>query len=214
MLYGPRSFAGTLIVPQATSGLKYGLAPAPHGPWFGGVKPAPTGSSRDGHSIWAPRPTCRTRPGPSSAGGRGKRHSGPSSRAPGTAQKGPKLTFPNMPPPARRSVAQSVAPWFGGEPIVAALEHARDLPLHPLPTGSWTWDELLQYVHALTQPQGVYGFGLLTGAGTAAGQGRPLRYVPTWSPVSRAMRGAPCHPGRPVTAVYGSEGLAPVEMRW
>ena len=36
-----------------------------------------------------------------------------------------------MPPPARRSVAQSVAPWFGGEPIVAALEHARDLPLHP-----------------------------------------------------------------------------------
>ena len=33
----------------------------------------------------------------------------------------------------------------------------------PVPTGSWTWDELLQYAHALTQPQGVYGFGLLTG---------------------------------------------------
>ena len=33
----------------------------------------------------------------------------------------------------------------------------------PVPTGSWTWDELLRYAHTLTQPQGVYGFGLFTG---------------------------------------------------
>ncbi len=33
----------------------------------------------------------------------------------------------------------------------------------PVPTGSWTWDELLQYAHTLTQPPGVYGFGLFTG---------------------------------------------------
>ncbi len=33
----------------------------------------------------------------------------------------------------------------------------------PVPTGSWTWDELLRYAHALTQPPGAYGFGLFTG---------------------------------------------------
>ena len=33
----------------------------------------------------------------------------------------------------------------------------------PVPTGNWTWDELLRYAHALTQPQGAYGFGLFTG---------------------------------------------------
>ncbi len=125
MLYAARSFMGTLIVPQATSGLQYGLAPAPHGP----AKPA--------NWLFAARSAF---------------HLGAATNVPdeawtflrwwtgeeaqrafqqGTAQKGPKLTFPNMPPPARRSVAQSVAPWFGGEPLLAALEHARDLPLHP-----------------------------------------------------------------------------------
>ena len=33
----------------------------------------------------------------------------------------------------------------------------------PVPTDDWTWDELLRYAHALTQPQGGYGFGLFTG---------------------------------------------------
>ena len=124
MLYGPRSFAGTLIVPQATSGLKYGLAPAPHGP----VKPANWLFAR-----WAFHLGAATNV-PDEAWTFLRWWTGEEAQRAfqqGTAQKGPKLTFPNMPPPARRSVAQSVAPWFGGEPIVAALEHARDLPLHP-----------------------------------------------------------------------------------
>ena len=125
MLYAARSYTGTLIVPQATSGLQYGVVAAPHGP----AKPA--------NWLFAARSAF---------------HLGAATNVPdeawtflrwwtgeeaqrdfqqGTAQKGPKLTFPNMPPPARRSVAQSVAPWFGGEPLLAALEHARDLPLHP-----------------------------------------------------------------------------------
>ena len=125
MLYGPRSFTGTLIVPQAQYGLKYGLAPAPHGParpanWLFAARwafhlGAATSVPDEAWTFlrwWAGEEAQRA-------------------FQQGTAQKGPKLTFPNMPPPARRSVARSVAPWFGGEPLLAALEHARDLPLHP-----------------------------------------------------------------------------------
>ncbi len=124
MLYGPRSFTGTLIVPQAQSGLKYGLAAAPYGP----VKPANWLFAQ-----WAFHLGAATSVPDEAwtflswwAGEEAQR-----AFQQGTVRKGPKLTLTNMPPPARRSVAQSVAPWFGGEPLVAALEHARDLPLHP-----------------------------------------------------------------------------------
>ena len=79
----------------------------------------------------------------------------------------------------------------------------------PVPTGSWTWDELLRYAHALTQPQGVYGFGLFTGyfftipwiwsnggAVISADQTRSLVDQPQ-VPGSIAMaRRAPTHPRR------------------
>ena len=124
MLYGLRSFTGPLLVPQAQSGLQYGLAAAPHGP----VKSANWLFSRSAFYLGAATSV------PDEAwtflswwaGAEAQR-----AFQQGTARKGPKLTFPTMPPPARRSVAQSVAPWFGGDPIVPALEHARDLPLHP-----------------------------------------------------------------------------------
>ena len=125
MLYGPRSFTGTLIVPQAQYGLKYGLAPAPHGP----AKPANWLFA----ARWAFHLGAATTV-PDEAWTFLRWWTGEEAQRAfqqGTAQKGPKLTFPNMPPPARRSVARSVAPWFGGEPLLAALEHARDLPLHP-----------------------------------------------------------------------------------
>ncbi len=125
MLYAARSYTGTLIVPQATSGLQYGVVTAPHGPakpanWLFAARSAfhlgaATNVPDEAWTFlrwWAGEETQRA-------------------FQQGTAQKGPKLTFPNMPPPARRSVARSVAPWFGGEPLLAALEHARDLPLHP-----------------------------------------------------------------------------------
>lgn len=125
MLYGPRSFTGTLIVPQATSGLKYGLVAAPHG----SVQPANWLFA----ARWAFHLGAATSV-PDEAWTFLRWWTGEETQRAfqqGTAQKGPKLTFPNMPPPARRSVARSVAPWFGGEPLLAALEHARDLPLHP-----------------------------------------------------------------------------------
>ena len=124
MLYAARSYTGTLIVPQAISGLQYGLAPVPHGP----VRPANWLFAR-----WALHLGAATNV-PDEAWTFLRWWTGEEAQRAfqqGTAQKGPKLTFPNMPPPARRSVAQSVAPWFGGEPLVTALEHARDLPLHP-----------------------------------------------------------------------------------
>ncbi len=124
MLYAARSYTGTLIVPQATSGLQYGLAPVPHGP----VGPANWLFAR-----WALHLGAATNV-PDEAWTFLRWWTGEEAQRAfqqGTAQKGPKLTFPNMPPPARRSVARSVAPWFGGEPLLAALEHARDLPLHP-----------------------------------------------------------------------------------
>ncbi len=124
MLYGPRSFTGTLIVPQAQYGLKYGLVAAPHGP----VKPANWLFSRAAFHVGAATSV------PDEAWTFLRWWTGEAAQRAfqqGTVRKGPKLTLPTMPPPARRSVAQSVAPWFGGEPLVAALEHARDLPLHP-----------------------------------------------------------------------------------
>ncbi len=124
MLYAARSLTGQLLVPQAEYGLKYGLAAAPHGP----VKPAnwlflqsafhlgaATGVPDEAWTFlswWAGEEAQRA-------------------FQQGTVRKGPKLTLPTMPPPARRSVAQSVAPYFGGDAIVPALEHARGLPLHP-----------------------------------------------------------------------------------
>ena len=125
MLYAARSFMGTLIVPQATSGLQYGVVAAPHGP----AKPA--------NWLFAARSAFQLGTAtnvPDEAWTFLRWWTGEEAQRAfqlGTAQKGPKLTFPNMPPPARRSVARSVAPWFGGEPLLAALEHARDLPLHP-----------------------------------------------------------------------------------
>ena len=140
MLYGPRSFTGTLIVPQATSGLQYGLVAAPR-PRPGGqaaqraFQPSARAQTLAARAALA-HVACRDQ-----RAGRGldvpplvdgaKQHSGPSSREPSARDPKACLTLPTMPPPARRSVAQSVAPWFGGEPLLAALEHARDLPLHP-----------------------------------------------------------------------------------
>ncbi len=124
MLYAARSFMGTLIVPQATSGLQYGLAPAPHGP----AKPANWLFMQSAFHVGA-----RTSV-PDEAWTFLSWWAGEEAQRAfqyGTVRKGPKLTVPTLPPPARRSVAQSVAPHFGGDAIVPALEHARNLPLHP-----------------------------------------------------------------------------------
>ncbi|MAG37227.1 MAG: hypothetical protein CL878_13415, partial [Dehalococcoidia bacterium] len=114
MLYGPRSFTGDLLVSQP--GFAYGLAAAPRGPvtsanWLFSQSAFHIGAATSVPdeawtflSWWA-----------GEAAQRDFQH--------GTARKGAKLTLPSMAPPARRSVAQEVAPWFG-EPIVAALEHA------------------------------------------------------------------------------------------
>ena len=124
ILYAARSLTGTLIVPQAQYGLQYGLAAAPHGPaksanwlfsrsaFYLGAATSVPDEAWTFLSWWAGAEAQRA-------------------FQQGTVRKGPKLTLPNMPPPARRSVAQSVAPYFGGEPLVTALEQARDLPLHP-----------------------------------------------------------------------------------
>ena len=124
MLYGPRSFTGHVDCPA--SPIRAAVWPGGGAPWPGqagqlalramGV-PSGRRDQRAGRGLDLPQLVGR----------------GEAQRAfqQGTARKGPKLTFPTMPPPARRSVAQSVAPWFGGDPIVPALEHARDLPLHP-----------------------------------------------------------------------------------
>ncbi len=123
MLYAARSFTGPLLVPQAEYGLKYGLAAVPHGAvapanWLflqsalhlGAATSVPD-ESWTFLSWWAGEEAQRA-------------------FQQGTVRKG-RVPLPSMPPPARRSVAQSVAPYFGGDAIVAALEHARDLPLHP-----------------------------------------------------------------------------------
>ena len=123
MLYGPRSLMGQLLVAQAEYGLKYGVAAAPRGP----VKPANwlflqsafhlgAGTSVPDEawtflSWWAGEEAQRA-------------------FQQGTVRKG-RVPLPVLPPPARRSVAESVAPYFGGDAIVPALEHARNLPLHP-----------------------------------------------------------------------------------
>ncbi len=123
MLYGHRSFTGTLIVPQAEYGLKYGVAAAPHGP----VKRAnwlfPQAAFHLGAATSVPDEAWSfLRWWAGTEAQRAFHH--------GTVRRG-RVTLPSMPPPARRSVAQEVAPYFGGDAIVAALEHARDLPLHP-----------------------------------------------------------------------------------
>ena len=123
MLYAARSFTGPLLVPQAEYGLKYGLAVAPHGP----VKPANWLFLQSAFHLGA----ATSVPDESWtflswwAGEEAQR-----AFQQGTVRKG-RVPLPSMPPPARRSVAQSVAPYFGGDAIVPALEHARDLPLHP-----------------------------------------------------------------------------------
>ena len=124
MLYGPRSFMGTLILPQAQYGLKYGSAAVPHG----SVKPANWLFAQWAFHLGAATSV------PDEAWTFLRWWTGEEAQRAfqqGTARKGPKLTLTNMPPPARRSVALEVAPYFGGDAIVAALEQARDLPLHP-----------------------------------------------------------------------------------
>ena len=123
MLYAARSLTGPLLVPQTEYGLKYGLAAAPHGP----VKPANWLFLQSAFHLGAATSV------PDEAwtflswwaGAEAQR-----AFQQGTVRKG-RVPLPSMPPPARRSVAQSVAPYFGGDAIVTALEHARDLPLHP-----------------------------------------------------------------------------------
>ncbi len=124
MLHGPRSLTGQLLVPQVEYGLKYGLAAAPHGP----VKPANWLFLQSAFHLGAATSV------PDEAWTFLSWWAGEEAQRAfqhGTVRKGPKLTVPTLPPPARRSVAQSVAPYFGGDAIVPALEHARGLPLHP-----------------------------------------------------------------------------------
>ena len=123
MLFGPRSFTGTLLVPQSQRGLKYDLAAAPQGP----VKPNNWLFSRSAFHLGAATNV------PEEAWTFLRWWTGEEAQRAfqqGTVRRG-RVPQPSMPPPARRSVAQSVAPYFGGDAIVAALEHARDLPLHP-----------------------------------------------------------------------------------
>ena len=123
MLYAARSFTGLLLVPQAEYGLKYGLAAAPQGP----VKPANWLFAQSAFHLGAATSV------PDEAWtflGWWAGEEAQRAFQQGTVRKG-RVPLPSMPPPARRSVAQSVAPYFGGDSIVAALEHARDLPLHP-----------------------------------------------------------------------------------
>ena len=123
MLYGPRSLMGQLLVAQAEYGLKYGVAAAPRGP----VKPANwlflQSAFHLGAATSVPDEVLDL---PQLVGGGGsaaRLPAGDGSQGPGAAA-GPTTT-------ARRSVAQTVAPYFGGDVIVPALEHARNLPLHP-----------------------------------------------------------------------------------
>ena len=123
MLYGPRSLTGQLLVPQAEYGLKYRLAAVPHG----SVKPANWLFLRSAFHLGA-----RTSVPDEAwtflswwAGEEAQR-----AFQQGTVRKG-RVPLPTLPPPARRSVTQLVAPYFGGDAIVTALEHARNLPLHP-----------------------------------------------------------------------------------
>ena len=123
VLYAARSFTGPLLVPQAETGLTYGLAAAPHGP----VKPANWLFSQSAFHLGAATSV------PDEAWSFLSWWTGEAAQRAfqqGTVRKG-RVPLPSMPPPARRSVAQSVAPYFGGDAIVAALEQARDLPLHP-----------------------------------------------------------------------------------
>lgn len=123
MLYGPRSLTGQLLVPQAEYGLKYGLAAAPHGP----VKPANWLFLQSAFHLGAATSV------PDEAWTFLSWWAGEEAQRAfqqGTVRKG-RVPLPTLPPPARRSVAQSVAPYFGGDAIVPALEHARNLPLHP-----------------------------------------------------------------------------------
>ncbi len=123
MLYAARSFTGPLLVPQAEYGLKYGLAAAPHGP----VKPANWLFLQSAFHLGAATSV------PDEAWTFLSWWAGEAAQRAfqqGTVRKG-RVPLPSMPPPARRSVAQSVAPYFGGDAIVTALEHARNLPLHP-----------------------------------------------------------------------------------
>ena len=113
MLYAARSFTGPLLVPQAEYGLKYGLAAAPHGP----VKPANWLFLQSAFHLGA----ATSVPDESWtflswwAGEEAQR-----AFQQGTVRKG-RVPLPSMPPPARRSVAQSVAPYFGGDAIVAGV---------------------------------------------------------------------------------------------
>ncbi len=123
VLYAARSFTGPLLVAQAEYGLKYGLAAAPHGP----VKPANWLFAQSAFHLGAATSV------PDEAWTFLSWWAGEEAQRAfqqGTVRKG-RVPLPSMPPPARRSVAMEVAPYFGGDSIVPALEHARGLPLHP-----------------------------------------------------------------------------------
>ncbi len=123
MLYGPRSLTGQLLVPQAEYGLKYALAAAPRGP----VKPANWLFLQSAFHLGAATSV------PDEAWTFLSWWAGEEAQRAfqqGSVRRG-RVPLPTLPPPARRSVAQSVATYFGGDPIVPALEHARNLPLHP-----------------------------------------------------------------------------------
>ncbi len=123
MLYAARSYTGTLLVPQAVHGLKYGVAAVPRGP----AKPANWLFAQAEFHLGAATSV------PDEAWVFLRWWAGEEAQRAfqqGTIRRG-RVTLPSMPPPARRSVVQEVAPYFGGDAIVAALEHARDLPLHP-----------------------------------------------------------------------------------
>ena len=123
VLYGPRSLSGQLLVAQAEYGLKYGVEAAPLGP----VKAANWLFLQSAFHLGAATSV------PDEAWAFLSWWAGEEAQRgfqQGSVRRG-RVPLPTLPPPARRSVAQSVAPYFGGDPVVAALEHARNLPLHP-----------------------------------------------------------------------------------